>query len=219
MSENLEIWNKVKTPPKDALKKIAGGRLKGMTDIRPQWRYLAMTEVFGPIGVGWKYTINKMWLEAGTDGQMCAFADVSLYYRDNGEWSDAIPGIGGSMYVAKEKGGMFTSDEAYKMAVTDALSVAMKTLGVAADVYMGLDADSKYSVNETNQKDEKLAESVYSKFLDIVLAIENPEEVNKFMTDNAKTIKAQLDGTKYLAQLRQDCMGRMAELSAKTMEG
>lgn len=86
------------------------------------------------------------------------------------------------------------------------------------------DADSMAPEDEkkpgkTQQKNDKEAEAVYSKFLDIVLAIENPEEVNKFMTDNAKTIKAQLDGTKFLAQLRQDCMGRMAELSAKTMEG
>ena len=39
--------------------------------------------------------------------------------------------------MAKEKSGMYTSDECYKMALTDAMSVACKALGVAADVFTG----------------------------------------------------------------------------------
>lgn len=47
------------------------------------------------------------------------------------------------MYVANEKNGPYTSDECYKMALTDAISVACKALGVAADVYWDSDR-SKY---------------------------------------------------------------------------
>lgn len=83
------------------------------------------------------------------------------------------------------------------------------------------DPDSYGSDDKHDQKkggkNDKEAESVYSKFLDIVLSMETPESVNKFMTDNAKTIKAQLDGTKYLDQLRADCKKRMAELSSNIM--
>ena len=39
------------------------------------------------------------------------------------------------MFVANETKGLYTSDEAYKMALTDALSVACKALGMGADVY------------------------------------------------------------------------------------
>lgn len=136
---NLSIWNALSKPPAEHLKKITGGRISGMTDIKPQWRLQAMTERFGPCGVGWKYTIDKLWTEAGSEGQIAAFALISLFYREPGstEWSASIPGIGGSMLVEKEKKGPYTSDECYKMAVTDALSVAMKALGVAADVYLG----------------------------------------------------------------------------------
>ena len=141
---SMEIWNKVKRPPKEALKQIKGGRLSGMTDISPQWRYQAMTEVFGVCGVGWKYEIQKLWTEPGYDGQVMAFAMVGLYIKTDGAWSDAIPGIGGSALIAKEKNGLYSSDEAYKMAVTDALSVAMKQIGVAADIYMGMWDGSKY---------------------------------------------------------------------------
>jgi len=138
----MEIWNKLKQPPKSALKQINGGRLKGMTDVNPQWRYQAMTETFGPCGQNWKYEIVKLWLEPAGE-QVCAFAQINLYVKGS-EWSEPIPGIGGSMMVAKEKHGPYVSDEAYKMAVTDALSVAMKMLGMAADIYAGRWDGSKY---------------------------------------------------------------------------
>ena len=41
------------------------------------------------------------------------------------------------MLVTKERDGLRTNDEGFKMATTDALSVAMKMLGVAADIYAG----------------------------------------------------------------------------------
>lgn len=144
MSENLRIWNRLRTPPPDALKPIQAGRLKGKRDISPQWRLEAMTETFGPVGIGWSYKIEKLWTEPGSEGQVAAFAEIALRIRVDGEWSEPIPGIGGSMLIESEKRGLHTSDEAYKMAITDALSVAMKQLGVAADIYRGLADRSKY---------------------------------------------------------------------------
>jgi hypothetical protein len=150
-SNNLATWEKLSRPPKTALKAIAAGRLKGKTDINPQWRYKAMTEAFGPCGVGWKYEIKRTWTEPVTDGQVAAFADIDLYTKvgtgadqGGGVWSAPIPGTGGSMLVAQEKSGLHSSDEAFKMAVTDALSVAMKMLGVAAEIYLGNWDGSKY---------------------------------------------------------------------------
>lgn len=142
-NENMKFWDKVALPPEDALKKIMGGRLKGKNDINPVWRIKVMTEHYGPVGTGWKYTIDKLWTEIGAGGEVCAFALISLYVdemlgtAEDTIWSQPIPGIGGSMLVELEREGAHTSDECYKMAVTDALSVAMKALGVAADVYMG----------------------------------------------------------------------------------
>ena len=48
------------------------------------------------------------------------------------------------MLIVNEKSGPHTSDEAFKMALTDALSVAMTRLGVASDIYMGNWTGSKY---------------------------------------------------------------------------
>jgi len=141
--EKMKYYDALRQPPPEALKQIQGGRIGGKTDINPQWRYKAVTEQFGPCGVGWKYNIEKLWLEPA-EGEVCAFAQISLFIKVDGEWSEAIPGVGGSMLVAKESKGPYVSDEAYKMAITDALSVAMKMIGVAADIYAGLWDGTKY---------------------------------------------------------------------------
>ena len=142
--ENLEIYNKVKSVPKEAQKEIFGGRLKGMTDIKPQWRIQKMTEIFGVCGIGWKFEIIDIkYSEKDEKKQQCCFVKINLYIKVDNKWSDAIPGIGGSSFIALEKNGLYLSDECEKMALTDALSVAMKMIGVGADVYMG--HGSKYS--------------------------------------------------------------------------
>lgn len=138
--ENLELYNRVRAVPDNAKRAIAAGRLKGKTDINPMWRIKTLTEAFGPCGFGWKYTIKREWLETGANGEIAAFVDIDLFYKANGEWSEAVPGTGGSMLVTSERNGLYTSDECFKMALTDAVSVAAKALGVAADVYW--DADS-----------------------------------------------------------------------------
>lgn len=140
---NMEIWNRLKTVPQDSLKTIQAGRLRGKSDINPQWRYEVLTEVFGMCGFGWKYTIDRLWLENGDNGSIAAFANISIYVKHGGEWSEPIPANGGSMFIENESKGAYTSDEAFKMAITDALGTAAKMLGVAADVYKGKN-DTKY---------------------------------------------------------------------------
>ena len=138
--QNLEIYNKLKAVPETAKKTITGGRLKGMTDISPMWRIKALTEQFGACGFGWYYEIVSQALEAGGKGEVAAFVNINLFVKVGDQWSKAIPGTGGSMFVANEKKeGLHTSDEAFKMALTDAISVACKALGVAADVYWNKD--------------------------------------------------------------------------------
>lgn len=130
----MDIYEAVREVPKEAQKTIGAGRLKGMTDINPMWRIKRLTELFGPCGIGWKYTVDKQWMERG-DKEIAAFCNITLYIKDNEEWSEGIPGTGGSKFVSSEKNGLYTSDECYKMALTDAISVACKALGFGADVY------------------------------------------------------------------------------------
>ena len=140
---NLEIYDLVRSVPDSAKKTIGAGRLKGMTDINPMWRIKKLTEVFGMCGFGWKTEIANKWIETGANGEATANVEILLFVKYGGEWSEGIPGVGGSRLIAKESAGLYTDDECYKKAYTDALSVACKALGVGADVYFEKDS-SKY---------------------------------------------------------------------------
>lgn len=161
-SENLRFYEIGRSVPPDALKTILAGRLKGMSDVNPMWRIKRITEIFGPVGFGWRYTIDRQWAEAyGTEVKV--FCNISLYVRDPAtkEWSEAIPGCGGSAVSTMEKNGVYINDEAYKMALTDALSIAMKPLGIGADVWYGEKAnghnESKYENDTRAQAAKKTA--------------------------------------------------------------
>lgn len=154
--ENLEIYERVRQVPTSAQREIQAGRLKGKTDINPMWRIKALTEQFGPCGIGWKYTITDKRLENGANNEVSAFVDIDLYIKVDGEWSDAIPGTGGSAFVASERNGLYTSDECFKMALTDAISVACKALGFGADVYWAKDA-TKYTPRPERQQPNEAA--------------------------------------------------------------
>lgn len=149
----LQIYKKLSQPPKGALREIKAGDLKGKTDINPQWRYEAMTETFGLVGLGWKYEIQKLWTEPGANGETLAFAQVAVFVRDpdTKEWSDPIVGIGGSKLINKFSAGPKSNDEGYKMAVTDAFSTSLKMIGVAADIYAGRWDGSKYNEEPCNR--------------------------------------------------------------------
>lgn len=146
--DNMAIYEAVRQAPENALREIQAGRLKGKSDINPMWRIKALTEQFGPCGIGWKYEIIKEWLEPGANGEIAAFVDINLFIKVDGEWSAAIPGAGGSMYVVKERNGLYTDDDAFKKALTDAISVSCKALGFAADVYWNADG-TKYRQRTT----------------------------------------------------------------------
>ncbi len=142
--DNMFVYNQSKACPDNALKPILGGKLKGKSDINPMWRIKQLTTLFGPCGVGWKPCNVKYWTEPGAEGEVSAWCSLELKIKVEGQWSDGIEGVGGSMLVEKEKGKLVTNDEAFKMAQTDALSVCCKLLGFAADVYWENDR-TKYS--------------------------------------------------------------------------
>lgn len=159
---NMNIYNATRKVPEEAKRPIKGGRLNGKTDINPMWRIKTLTEQFGPCGIGWYYNVTKQWVEEYEE-EVAAFVNIELFVKVDGEWSKPIFGNGGSMFAAKEKSGVYVSDECYKMATTDALSVACKQLGFGADVYWDKD-NTKYSSkaeSDSNEKDDERLSQVY----------------------------------------------------------
>jgi hypothetical protein len=137
--ENLTIYEKVREVPQEAQKTITGGKLNGFTDINPMWRIKKLTELFGLCGIGWYTEITKRWTEEGAGGEKAAFCEINLYVKQDGEWSKPISGTGGASFISTQKGKLVTSDEAFKMAYTDAISVVCKMLGFGADIYWSKD--------------------------------------------------------------------------------
>ena len=201
--DNLELYKKIEDVPAEAKKSITGGRLRGMTDIKPMWRIEKLTELFGPCGIGWKAPITKKEIIEGADGEKIAIVDIDLYYKWDGEWSEPVQGTGGSSFIAKEKNGYYTSDECFKMAYTDALSVACKSLGMGAKVYWG---DSKYSRTESTsiesewQVNEKVsdieAKTIYG------LLMKKNKDINKFLEYYKIKNTNELTKTQYVEALK-----------------
>ena len=200
---NLEIYEQVRVVPQEAQKLIGAGRLKGFTDINPMWRIKKATEVFGACGIGWAYTIDKQWTEQGANDVVCAFCNVSVVVKRDSEWSLPIPGTGGSTYVAKERDGLYTSDEAYKMALTDALSVALKSLGFGADVYFSKDR-SKYDTPEEPATKPPAKATSSAPQNGAVPSVKNCSECGIEIADNVCSFSL----SRYGAPLCRDCQDK-----------
>lgn len=151
MTDKMRIWNVLsKTDPKHTKPfKRAGGF--GGTAMKPIWIIKQMTELFGPAGEGWGMGKPEFQVVPAGD-ETLVFCTVSIWYHDaNNKMNQPIYGVGGDKVLGKNKYGPFTNDEAFKAAYTDAMSNAMKQIGVGADIHMGLFDDDKY-VRETTRE-------------------------------------------------------------------
>ena len=149
-AEKMHIYNSVRKVPDTAKREIGAGRLKGKTEINPMWRIKTLTELFGPAGKCWNAEIVERWVDKNeATGEAVANVQIKLNVWNGEQWNE-IDGIGGAMLIANESKGIFTDDEAWKKAYTDAISVACKALGIGADVYWDKDA-TKYTAQNKPQ--------------------------------------------------------------------
>lgn len=156
MNEKFSLMAK---PPQDALNPIQFGRLKGKSDISPQWRIEALTEVFGLCGVGWYFEVlGSTFVDVPATEEKMVYVTVAIHVKeDSGEWSKPVIGVGGDFVIIKDKNGLHGNDEAMQMAVTDGLGKAAKCLGIASDIYRGK-YDSKYGWRDAKAKAEQTPE-------------------------------------------------------------
>lgn len=160
VKQNVRFYSQFMTTPKDAQKPFNNGRFSG-TDVNPMFRIKKLTEVFGPAGFGWwTQNVHYKFVEADiTDPdpkrktdlpvkETSVFCELELIIRDpeTKEVSQPIYGVGGNTYIAQGKYGPRASDEAMKMAYTDALSIACKALGIGHDIWYSNDR-TKYTMN------------------------------------------------------------------------
>lgn len=159
--DNLAMYNKYAQPPEDALKAFNNGSFSG-TDINPMWRIKVLTKEYGECGFGWYVQPVRSWTEQSEKTvlvdqkpvivtEISVFYEVALYVKRGEVWSKPICGVGGNTYAEfiKKRGSVVVSDEAYKMAYTDAIGIACKALGIGANIWWKSN-DSKYTKNKND---------------------------------------------------------------------
>lgn len=143
MSDNLALWLAVAKTPPEHTKRITGKSYAG-TSPRPHYLVQKATEMFGPCGIGWGFTILDERIEEGASGERLSIARVRVWYEWQGKRGE-VEHIGGTSFCGTRANGKpYTDEDAPKKSVTDALVKALSMIGFAGDIFMGRYDDSKY---------------------------------------------------------------------------
>ena len=149
--DNLELWKKLqRTDPKATKPFTKAGGFRG-SQIDPAYRLQRMTEVFGPVGYGWGYEIFNRRTELYQDAPYI-YVTARVWYVLPGEtpsWPDGTrrDPPANAVWTGEQDGGTKaerSTDEIWKMSITDAIGKCMLQIGLAADIYLGMFDDSKY---------------------------------------------------------------------------
>lgn len=176
--KNMRVYAKVQDTPVEAQKSFNNGRFSG-TDINPMWRIKKLTEIFGPAGFGW-WTQNVRYDFKASEStkDTAVFCELELIVKDpeTGELSQPIYGVGGNMFVANRKSGPQSSDEAMKMAYTDALSIACKALGFSADIYFAQDRTKYTAPSESGNRTSDLLPQIRERVTKLTASLQAAEK-------------------------------------------
>lgn len=193
MTDHLRHWDALKkTDPAHTKRFDRAGGFKG-TATKPIYLIERLTEHFGPAGIGWGTTEPRFHVERiGED--VLVFCTIGLWYLDADKRSEPVYGTGGDNLRLNRKAGPLPNDEAFKAAQTDALSNAMKLIGVLADIHMGMHDDDKYvrSLKEefAEENAAPAAQQKLSEVPKVIAGVDVPlilEGVNEAKTPKALT--------------------------------
>ena len=137
MSDNLDLWDSVSVTDMSHTKQVTVPYRH--TDINSTYMFRCATEAFGPLGVGWGYTLGEpVWLASKTDGLGLVVIRVELWHNWGGKRSEPITVYGCKpVEYDTSTGKHMLDDEAVKKATTDGIKKALSMLGVSADVFLG----------------------------------------------------------------------------------
>lgn len=154
-NQNTVLWDSIcKTDPAHT-SEIKGKDYKG-TSPKPHWLVRRATEVFGPCGLGWGFSVIDERVERFGDVDSIHIARVEFWYKQ-GDQICKVQHMGQTKmsYMTSGYGGKqstFKVDEdAPKKSVTDALVKCMSMVGFAGDIFLGRWDDCKY-VQEVRQE-------------------------------------------------------------------
>jgi hypothetical protein len=143
---NTKLWDELKRVPPDQLKQFSrSGGFKG-TAIKPMWSFHRMTEIFGPCGQGWGIE-PPSFITVPAGDEILVYCTVAVWHTSR---THTVFGVGGDKVRVVQSSGPRNDDEAFKKAYTDAITNALKLIGVGADIHMGLWDGNKYATPSTD---------------------------------------------------------------------
>ena len=189
MKKNMEIWNALNKTNPDFTTKFNKFGGKELTTIDAHYQIQMMTDLFGPVGKGWKYNVEYKY----QDGLV--FAEVCVQYYQDHKWYEYGP-VCSVQNLSKKNGGL--DDEAPKKAMTDAMTKAFSHLGMSADVFLGKFDDNKYV--------EDLKKEFATKVIEIPKKKQNGKKNSKLPHVSQSTIdqiKADIESINEAKDLRE----------------
>lgn len=219
MSDNLALWCAIEKTPPDQTKPITGKAYSG-TSPKPYYIVRKATETFGPIGIGWGYSIvNERIEDAG--GEKLHIALVRVWYIWDGKRGE-VEHIGATPFSGTRKSGAgYLDEDAPKKSVTDALVKALSMIGFAGDIFMGRYDDSKYVAELRDEARQSAANDgasrLVAEYQDRIRAIANPDALVEWWNGPERKKATQDFG---LSQAEMDVLkgaviARKAELDGK----
>lgn len=172
--KNMQIWNQVEKTDtrytKDA--KVGGQQI---TSLNGTAMIMKATEVFGPAGFGFGWTVLEERFDKGAEmfvgeGEKRSSLGFELNHTVKIQFWAMLDGKRGEFeqygctpYLYKSKYGTTTDGEAPKKSLTDAIKKSLSMLGFSADVFLGLFDDRDYvsqlkDEQKVEQAEDKIAE-------------------------------------------------------------
>lgn len=141
--DNMRIWSQVDTTLASDTKHV--DMRGGFTAIDAYSQFHKATQIFGPCGIGWGWHTPSFHI-INADKNPLLVCEVTLWYKD-GEATGNVPVAD----AVQMKGGK-TDEDAYKKALTSALTKALSYMGFNFDIFsnkgpLGF-ADNKYIEGE-----------------------------------------------------------------------
>lgn len=153
MAGNLHLWDRFADIDPKFTKAITGKPYKG-TSPNPHYVIRCLTEMFGPVGVGFGWEVKADGFEPMGD-EVLHWCRIRFWHGD-GPGFDAY---GQTKALMKTKNGLTLDEDAPKKSLTDAITKAAAQIGVAANIFLGRWDDSRYveNVNQEFRREESEA--------------------------------------------------------------
>ena len=136
---NLSLWDSYADIDPKFTKPITGKAYKG-TSPNPQYIIRCLTEMFGPVGIGFGWVVVAEQFQSLGD-EVLHWCRIEFWHTDR---TNIFQAYGQTKALMKTKNGLMVDEDAPKKSLTDAIVKAASQIGIAANIFLGSWDDQKY---------------------------------------------------------------------------